>query len=41
MKTDSNYFDNTPLSTRAERLTLLVIVIVGLLAAAVWSYVLW
>ncbi len=38
MTTDSNYYDNTPLSTRAERLTLLSI-IVGLMGFAVWLYV--
>ena len=41
MKTDSNYYDNTPLSTRTERLMLLFIVIVGLMGTAVWSYILW
>ena len=40
MKADSNYYDDTPLSTRAERLTLLFTAI-GLLGFAVVSYVLW
>lgn len=40
MKTDSNYYDNTPLSSPAERLTL-SIVMIGLVGFAVWSYVLW
>jgi hypothetical protein len=38
MTTDSNYCDNTPLSTRPERLTLLSIT-VGLTGFAVWLYV--
>ena len=38
MTTDSNYYDNTPLSTRAEQLTLLSIT-VGLTGLAVWLYV--
>ena len=41
MKTDSNYYDDTPLSTSAERLTLLLIIIIGLGGVAVWTYVLW
>lgn len=41
MKTDSNYYDDTPLSSRAERLALLFIVVLGLVGAGVWSYVLW
>jgi hypothetical protein len=41
MKTDSNYYDDTPLSTPAERLTLLLIIIIGLGGVAVWTYVLW
>lgn len=40
MKTDSGYYDDTPLSTPAERLTLLFIA-VGLIGVAVWVYVLW
>ncbi len=40
MKTGSNYYDPTPLSTPAERLTLLIIA-VGLIGVAVWLYVLW
>jgi hypothetical protein len=41
MKTDSNYYDNTPLSTPVERLTLLLIVMMGVGGFAVWSYLLW
>ena len=40
MKVDSNYYNDTPLSTRAERLTLLFIA-VGLLGVAVFLYALW
>jgi hypothetical protein len=40
MKADSNYYDPTPLSTPAERLTLLFIAI-GLIGVALWLYVLW
>ena len=40
MKTDSNYYDPAPLSTPAERLTLLFIA-VGLIGVALWLYVLW
>ena len=40
MEADSNYYDDTPLSTRAERLTLLFIV-VGLMGVAVFLYALW
>ena len=38
MKADSNYYDDTPLSTRAERLTFLSIT-VGMMGFAVWLYV--
>ena len=41
MKMDSNYYDDTPLSSRTERLALLFIVILGLVGAAVWVYLLW
>jgi hypothetical protein len=41
MKTDSNYYDNTPLSTPSERLILLLIAMMGLVGFAVWSYLLW
>jgi hypothetical protein len=41
MKTNSNYYDNTPLSTSGELLTLLLIVMMGLGGVAVWTYVLW
>ena len=41
MKTDGNYYDDTPLSSRGERLALLFIGIIGLMGAAVWSYLLW
>ena len=40
MKTDSGYYDDTPLSTRAERLTLLFIA-AGLMGVAVFLYALW
>jgi hypothetical protein len=40
MKTDSNYYDNTPLSSPAERLTLFIVMI-GLVGFALWSYVFW
>ena len=40
MEADSNYYDDTPLNTRAERLTLLFIAI-GLIGVALWLYVLW
>ncbi len=40
MKADSNYYDDTPLSTRAERLTLLFMA-VGLVGVAVCLYGLW
>jgi hypothetical protein len=40
MKTDSGYYDNTPLSSRAERLTLLFIV-VGLMGVTVCLYSFW
>jgi hypothetical protein len=40
MKTDSDYFDVTPLASRGERLALSFIVISGLVVAAVWLYVL-
>jgi hypothetical protein len=41
MKTGSEYYDATPLSSRGERLTLLIIVISGLVVPAVWLFALW
>ena len=40
MKTDSDYFDDTPLASRGERVALSLIVISGLVVAAVWLYAL-
>ena len=40
MKVDSNYYDDKPLSTRAERLTLLFIAI-GMMGVTVYLYALW
>jgi hypothetical protein len=41
VKTNSDYFDDTPLSSRGERLILLLIVLSGLVVAAFWLYALW